>query len=567
LTSTQAALKRITDSFDEIDYGQEWLFVVGDYGTGKTQLKNQIQEIIDNRSSGMLSCVSSDLQEDSLDDFVVKFVQGLKQLLNREHQESYSQFQALFKDFSKTDLTGIDKTRIMVKLLRKSVTIGLRFLIQFDELDQLQDLDSFQPWASLMTNISDRLDEGILVVVYITEREITRLWNKDTRLVRLQAFLTDYIDPGSRFGEKYTEGVANIFSIYQVAENMRFSDQSVELLDKFLRFHKRRLQGFTLRQFNIAAYLLADMLHTFDKHGVWKKVETVKKKDKTVIGQKAEKCLIQLLQGTQFPFTVEDENYLAEIEAERVRNPKWQSDGRIHITKEIEGEFVTYSDLPLEIKYTTSRSHESAQLKNLEKMTETDSTILFSIGVDEKNLEKMHKQFEKRLNDSRLVIIPIESQLFDPVFSRSPALHAKLREWVTITARVKQYIQPFLEEIVKRRYRKELEDLRREFERIKATASGPTPISNDRQPMFLVSVALVALFNKTTSGVKRKNSLPKHVLKQLDKPVDEFDRAYNTVLKELLTRKFLEDTGKSFKITDSWDQDHLDSFCKEMGKN
>jgi ribosomal protein S19E (S16A) len=93
----------------------------------------------------------------------------------------------------------------------------------------------------------------------------------------------------------------------------------------------------------------------------------------------------------------------------------------------------------------------------------------------------------------------------------------------------------------------------------------PTPPSTERTPYFEVALAVAALFNKG-SGIKRKQSLPKHVLDALNVKINNFEQVYHDVLQELENRGFLSQTKASYKITEKWSQASLDSFCQEMKK-
>ncbi len=395
LEPTKNAIQRVKDCLEDIEYSQEWLFVIGDYGSGKTQLKDRIGELVDQRDSSVLVNVSANLQIDSLEDFTNKFIDRLKNLVMREHKEKYNEFIQLFEEYGKKNLKLEDNTRIVTKIIQKGIEIGLNFLIQLDELDQLTNMESFHPWASFVAKITDLIYEGILVIVYISEREINRFWNKDKRLIRTYTAIARPLDPGTRFGSKYLEGIANVLSIYQVANNFRYKKESVELLESFLAFHKKRLMNFGLRRFNTGAFLLAQMLQDFEKNELWQKIKKVKQQERSDIGHTAERCLINTINGTQFNFNFEGEKYTAEITSERVEGVGWRSDGRIVVLKEVERDLVEEMTIAIEIKYTTKSNHATNQLKKVEKIATNQPIVFYSIGVDENNRKKIEPDLKE----------------------------------------------------------------------------------------------------------------------------------------------------------------------------
>jgi len=82
LQAAEVAFEQAIDYLDDIGDMCEWLFIVGDYGSGKTQLKFQIQAAAVNRASGFLVVASANLQEASIEGFCEKFVKKLKQLIS-----------------------------------------------------------------------------------------------------------------------------------------------------------------------------------------------------------------------------------------------------------------------------------------------------------------------------------------------------------------------------------------------------------------------------------------------------------------------------------------------------
>lgn len=551
---------------------------MGDYGSGKTQLKLQIQTAAENRASGFLVITSANLQETSLKGFCENFVKKLKQLISRDHGEIYPSFQPLFEQYNKK-LSLNENIRIVTQLIKIGASNDLKFLLQFDEIDQISDTNVFQPWASLFVALSDQIDVGLLGIVYIAEREITRLWRKDLRLGRFQDYLMERMSPGNRFGEKYLEGMANVLSLYEIANNHNLDPKSIELLERFLGLHKERMKRFSLREFNIAAYRLCRTLHIFEKNTVWQKVTKISRGDRTQIGQKAEQSLIQLISGIQLHFDVEGERYSAELLSERVSMSGWQSDGKLEVQKEIEGEYLPHFELPIEIKYTTRGNHGDTQIKKVERMANTRPTIFFSIGVIERNLDRLHKRFENLCNNTQLLVIDVDRELFNPIFvnteGASYQLRRSLQEWFQVTSKLNQLFVPFLEALTKRKLIRKIEELQAEIERVSATTptglteagtmetSGVVAGTTQLAGSYEVATVVVTLFEEV-SNRKSKSSLPKHVLNALPAPINDFDQVLSGVLNQMVEKEFLRETAKNYTKTNSWTRQALIHFCKEF---
>jgi hypothetical protein len=467
----------------------------------------------------------------------------------------------------------------VTQLIKIGTKLDLRFLLQFDEIDQIPDSDVFQPWGSLFVSLSDQIDVGLLGIVYIAEREITRLWKKDLRLGRFQDYLMERMSPGSRFGEKYLEGMANVLRLYEIANNHNLDPKSIELLERFLELHKGRMKKFSLRKFNIAAYRLCRTLHIFEKNTVWLKVDKTFRGDRTQIGQKAEQALIQLISGMQLHFDVEGGRYSAELLSERVSISGWQSDGKLEVLKEIEGAYLPHLELPIEIKYTTRGNHGDTQIKKVERMANTRPTIFFSIGVHERNLNRLHKKFENLCSNSQLQVVDIDRELFNPIFvntQKAPFnLRRSLQEWFQVTSKLNQLLIPFLETLTKRKLIRKIEDLQAEIERVRATTPiGSTEVgasdtigtvagTTQLTGSFEVATVIVTLFEEVSSR-KSKSTLPKHVLNALRAPINDFNQVFSNILTQMLERGFLRETAKNYTKTDSWSRKTLINFCKEF---
>ncbi|MFQ5977351.1 MAG: hypothetical protein ACE5OZ_04370 [Candidatus Heimdallarchaeota archaeon] len=105
-----------------------------------------------------------------------------------------------------------------------------------------------------------------------------------------------------------------------------------------------------------------------------------------------------------------------------------------------------------------------------------------------------------------------------------------------------------------------------ELQRIRAL-SGAEPPSEERKPYLEVAHALWLVFNRSRTGKKQIKALPKHVVKQLASPVNDFDNVYPAVIQGLLSRNLIEARGIYYRTTEFWIEETLGAFCQDIKKN
>lgn len=577
LDRSKYSLNKIQESLDSIEYQNEWLFVVGDYGSGKSQLKNRVNVISEKTAPGILFKISANLLEDSLDSFYDKSINELKDFIMRKHNTKSRDFEETFEKFNKKNLTKEDKKIIFIDLIKIGLEKNLYFLLQFDEIDQISDHEVFYLWSNLFVSLSNIIAEGMLIIIYIAEREINRLWKKDKRLVRLDNFLLRKLDPGTRYETKLGEGIINLMSIYEIANNCHYSNESIEMMEKFIEFQYKRLRTFSLRSFNGAVYLLCDLLNSFEKQGIRSKIVSIEKLNDTEKGQKAEEAIIEILEETIIMFTVDKIKYSAEFLTERIRTSLWISDGKVKIYKEEDKEKIEYLELPIEVKYTKKKSHEINQIKDIKKRAKDKATILISIGPDENGREDLRKKLSDEIKKNRLGIIDVDSELFQPAFvyldNKDYELKQNLKLWLTISTRMNTILKEYFQELTANRMSEEIEELKKEIKRIKtqhridkvASKGEETKDSkkeetktNDKTE---IAVVLIALFNKTKTGKKQKRSLTDHVSKGMKKPIENYNSIYSEIMTLMINNGFLIEKGTSYVTTEKWDESEIMKLC------
>lgn len=560
----ERAYEESIEKIEDIHGRREWLFIIGDYGSGKTQLKNRIMEGIQKSSRHhLIVSVPIAFYRDSFADFAKRFISKTKELVTVHHCELYTQFEPEFSKFQ-DDLSDFDKARLITKMIEKFGK-KIKFVFNFDELDQVPDTESFKSWADFIVSLHTYVKQGFLGIFFITQREISRFWDKDDRLRRLDSYYQNPYEVGFAQYEKIPDVFTNIIVLYEEANDIKFENNTIDLFFAYLNNNRDSLKSMKIRPLNILIYLLCDILDRMQQDDIWKQVEGIKKLDKITRGQKAEQALKKLLAEIPIDFTLFDVLYSAQYIPQIKEIGNYRSDGQIVLSKRVGNIFEPESELPVEIKFTSEDRHEASQLKEVQRIAQINPTVLLSVGAGEKGIKDMNQRLAEELSQGKLLMLNIDSTLFKPIFAVADSddtyMLRMTGNWLRQISRIREKVQVFLESHTKENI---ITDLK---EQMKQLADGRTGNGEDVQFAILeVGNAVIGLFDGATR--KFKNSLEKQIVEALTRLGTSDIPAKVTlipkIVNHLITKGFLKPAPKSYGKTNIWDKDKALASLKTL---
>ncbi|MCG3219067.1 MAG: hypothetical protein KAR35_08675, partial [Candidatus Heimdallarchaeota archaeon] len=126
LEDTEFAFEQICDSFERINFSRPYSIVIGDYGSGKSQIKNRIIEWLGKSAiSNSLVIVDINLGQTNFIYFVEEFIHALKETIERLKVD-ISSYAHLFNEYT-LDMDNQSARGLVNKIIKRASSDQILF--------------------------------------------------------------------------------------------------------------------------------------------------------------------------------------------------------------------------------------------------------------------------------------------------------------------------------------------------------------------------------------------------------------------------------------------------------
>ncbi|MHA1448954.1 MAG: hypothetical protein ACTSP4_05985, partial [Candidatus Hodarchaeales archaeon] len=585
LDEADLAFTEITERISKSRSRRGYAFVLGKYGSGKSQLKNRIMS---NQLETIIA-VRADLSFPFIS-FSKTLVEATLNFLDSNPMIQRMEIDPILRKLLESDdLSEKEITMHIVETMKTTFKLGMSFSFLFDEVDKIKDIDDFRPWVDFITTIHDYFTEGYFITFFTTERDRDRLWNKDTRLERLQKWLSDPYELESSYGDKLLEGAANIIALASTSNNSHLQKQSITLIEKHLDKNKRKYSNNSIRSVNITSYNLVDMLIKMENSSIWEKVGILKTQDYGTLKQLSEYNLKQMLKEIEIPFTHVDEVYMAKFHSGAVNTGSLRTDITLGLYKTYEEQEMLITSIPVKISYDPSDEEISMVLE----ASKAQRSIFFVMGA---RVEQAFNVLENQIQDYRVFLEEINELDFLPVLGlpdgktgASKRLFRVIKNWFMLTSSIRAKTMAWLIELADQKRQEflsaEIEELRAMMSALKkktapvdraigraidelsgVVVSEEVPETKERiisEEAVMLVISAFEMVKQRKNRVKAVNSLTADLQKRIEESGGEtvdFQEAkmqVETVIKKLIENNFLSATKKFYNKTSEWNKSSI----------
>lgn len=576
LKEMESAIEKVSSDIQSSLTNRSYSFIIGDYGTGKTQLRELLIDECSKQSPNLIT-VKSDLGLASFASFSLELGQEIRKFTQSKYPEVYNTI--------KDELTVLSKTsedseiyRHIVQILKILTKNEIIVYLNFDEVDMLPNFEAFTPWANFLVMVNQHIEAGVHIAFYMAPRDINRLWEKDSRLNRFNRYINNAILPGKTFDDKLIYAISQIVALFEIVNGTTISNPNKELIYLYYKLYFNSLKKKSVRKINTDFYQITEFFANLDTKEAWKSiVPTINKLDDNQT-QAFDQGFLEVLGELLIEFELFDNNYKLTFD----KNEK-----ELVIEKEIDENFITLVKMPLVIAYAKGKQYDP-NIIQFQYFGNEKPTVLITIGdilsAEEQNLLLLEFPSEKRKD---LLIITINGKLATPLLlygfdstMEDYTLKRQLVFWFDEISDMKNVFRVYSEKIVRSLYESDIEnqltELRQQFNLpVKQKSTSGQTSSKSRQELgdqpsligeltrseIEILLRILAIYQNNIA--KKKDNVIKEVAEDLRKNEIKniTDTQINSVALRLVQKDFLKETATQFRKTENWiPKDILKSF-------
>ncbi|MHA1911488.1 MAG: hypothetical protein ACTSYA_07315 [Candidatus Kariarchaeaceae archaeon] len=622
LEDTEFAFEQICDSFERINFSRPYSIVIGDYGSGKSQIKNRIIEWLSKSAiSNALVIVDINLGQTNFIYFVEEFIHALKETIERLKVD-ISSYAYLFNEYS-LEMDNQSARGLVNKIIKRAASDQILFSFHFDELDQIQTMENFAPWANWIVNYHDTIDRNSHVVFYASQRDLSELLGKDTRLARLDRYIYNPFELSSSYYDKIYEGAANIIAIYERANNLRFSKNAIQAWESLLMLKRTVFSRYRIRQANTRVYNLCRIIHEFDKTDIWSTLDLIKHWGAEALENQVKKAVVDLLNSIgKLDFQIDDDDFIFEFSTQQMLFHNSKSDGKFKMYKKVSLEYQFHEDIPFKLLFVNNGEIERSKLAPIKDVIQSTPLIFLTVNALESQEELIIQYFQEEYEKGKILYLNIRPTLLEPIVgieknketSKDRLLYRAIENWFREVTDFDANVRVFMESQVSVKQTQLLEDKIEELRALvirlrpqdaqafnetwsateiedveshvpsirsisprltqKMTPYPPAPGAPSRKeikPLIkppeidgAVAFALIALY-ETVSSRKSKSVTLRYIIntlrnKKITASADEVNLAFLRIIKSMVLSGFLTETKMFIVKEDKWDREAVLNF-------
>lgn len=452
LPETEVAVNHVLEGVENARSLRGYTFVVGDYGTGKTQLS---ELLIETSSLDNVIKLKVDLGLTSFASFAL----DLCRVVRQELTENPDVIQTIDSNLLRIEQTRDDAEiyRNIVQILQNLARFNFVFFLHLDEVDMIPNFEAFTPWANFIVLLNQHIQTGVHIVFYMAPRDINRLWDKDARLNRFSRYVSKAISPGKSFGTNVIHAVAQLIAMYEIVNKVKLSPRMLSLISYYLEVFEDRLHSQFLRKVNTDSYQIIEFLDNLQSKDYWINIESSFEDPPLQLKNSVEIAIRQLL--IEIPLEMEYADLQYRINYDISNN--W-----FNITQSQEEDLETHvTNIACVVAYSPSEIF-TERLADAKYLLTQGPVCLVIIGPPVKEVEQQILENEIASDTNfKLQVLSIPAILAHPLILRSfPgyksdfSLNRQLLFWFRLISNSKQILQSFFEEIFKKLQESELEN-------------------------------------------------------------------------------------------------------------
>lgn len=574
LREAEEAIIQVLKQVEEAKDYRGYTFVVGDYGTGKTQLR---ELLIETTSEDHVITMKSDLGLTSFGSFALDLAQAIREGVAAKRVEILPKLEPLLQRVEKAS-DDAEIYRNIVEIFQKIAENNLVVFLNLDEVDMIPSFEAFTPWANFIVMVNQHLEAGLQIVFYMAPRDIQRLWDKDTRLTRFSRYISKAFSPGTTFGDRLKEAVGQLTALYEAVEGQELTTGSLQLLAGYIDQFEDTLRHQSLRKVNTGTYQIVEFLSNLQKKKYWQQYEFQFREPSEQQAGPLENAVNQILKEIHLEFEFADAIYHARYDS---------STTSYVLTRELDDKTLNVTQVPCVFTYALSDTHNS-KIRELKALLEDQSCLLLMVGPPFSAVEKdMFTSEFLESYDTGLEIISVSFKLAPPLllythpeYTNDFALRRQLVYWFDLVGEVRSTLLTYFEDIVRELYEYELEDqlqgLREQLgiedgdasdvatvlpedQPISANTSRKTlgdqrPVSGGLTPVEVeVLLRILAIYGSRIA--KKKENLVTEVIEDLSKSGVKkvTEEMVESLVRRLISKDHLKETPTQYRRTSEWD--------------
>ena len=576
LKEIENAIAKVSSDIQSSLTNRGYSFIIGDYGTGKTQLRELLIDECSKKLPNLIT-VKSDLGLASFASFSLELVQEIRKFTQSKYPEVYELIKNELQILSKTTEDS-EIYRHIVQVLKILTNNQIIVYLNFDEVDMLPSFESFTPWANFLVMVNQHIEAGVHIGFYMAPRDINRLWEKDSRLNRFNRYINNAIMPGKTFDDKLIYAIAQIIAMYEVVNGIEISKTNKEVIYSYYALYFDSLKKKSVRKINTDFYQVTEFYANLDTKDSWKALQPKIGNLDDSLSQSFDYGFLEVLGELLIEFELFDSNYKLTFD---------KQEREFIIEKEIDENYITLIKVPCVIAYAKGKEYDPNILQFKYYGNEKPATLI-TIGeilsTEEQNLLLTEFTPEKR---KELLILTISGKLSTPLLMynfestvEDYTLKRQLVFWFDLISDMKNVFRMYCEKVVRNLYESDIEnqllELRKQFNLPVKEKSpiGPTS-SKSRQELgdqkaligeltrseIEILLRILAIYQNNIA--KKKDNVIKEVAEDLRKNdiKNITDNQINSVALRLVQKDFLKETPTQYRKTENWvPKDILKSF-------
>ena len=568
LPEIETAISKVSADIETSLTNRGYSFIIGDYGTGKTQLR---EILIDECSKKLPNLVTkkTDLALASFASFSLDLAQEIKNFTHNKYPDTYEyiidDLNILLK--SKEDSEIYRHLINIIKILSKNEII---IFLNFDEVDMVPNFNAFTSWANFIVMVNQHIEAGIHIAFYMAPRDVNRLWEKDERLTRFNRYINNAIMPGKTFEDQVHVAIAQIVAMFEIVNQRTISEGNKYIMFLFYKLYYNRLKKLSVRKINTDFFQITEFLANLDSKDSWKKLLPYIKELNNSHTQSFELGFSEVLSELLIEFELFDDNYRLTYD---------KGENELIIERELDQNYITLVKIPCIIAYAKGNNYDPKVLQ-FKFLGNEKPTLLITIGetlsTEEQKLLLTEFTAEKR---KEIQILTTNAKLATPLLLYSfestkddYTLKRQLAFWFDLISDSKNVFRVYGENLVRSYYESDLEnqliELRREFNLpVKERAVSGLSATSSRRDMgdqtslvgdlteTEIEILLRILVIYQNRIAKKKENVIKEVGEDLRKNeiTNVTDNQINAIALRLVQRDFLKETTSQFRKTEFWD--------------
>ncbi|MFW9997044.1 MAG: hypothetical protein ACFFD4_33685 [Candidatus Odinarchaeota archaeon] len=590
LESAEFAFQEIIGATTSAGNRRGYAFVLGAYGSGKSQLKNRI---IDHLAGTTTIVVRTDLGL-PFNAFNKAMIESTMQFFSQNTMITRVEVDQLVERLLNDEhLSQKEITQYMMELIKTCNRLGVFYSFLLDEVDKIKDADDFRPWVDFLTTLHDNFTGGYSITFFTTTRDIDRLWRKDTRLERFEKWLSDPYELESSYGNKILVGAANIIALSILSTGSHLQDIAVRLVENHFEKNKRKYQSSSIRRINVLSWNLVDSLIKMENSNLWQKVKEIQ--GIPVLKQLSEHNLKVLLKDMEIPFTHVDEVWLAQFQTQHMNIGDLRTDIILSLNKKYEDQKMLMSTIPVRVSYNP----DEEEINKLVEASRSQRIIFLVMGDQKESFDLAFNLLENEVQSYQVFLEEIDELEFLPVLAlptgSSPGekkLFRVLKNWFSLTSSLRAKIMAWLVELAEQKRQEflnaEIEELRALISGLKgkpgqvainkaldelslstkdkkATTAGKAATGKRivKEEALMIVISAFEMVKLRKNKVKAINSLSVDLEKQMER-VHGSQIGFNAakeniqeIINQLIEQGFLNVQNKYYSKTDKWNKSRI----------